>query len=216
MELKDPRNACSRYPYEDTMIICPFCGKKMGSRLMYTNKQQKAICCFGEDGCRRFSVKTWMLDECIREAFDHVEMEKIVGRGEGIRDMRAAKEKGISGKIEYWFLDDTVKQVSFIPHRKQRIQKHKKQPATKETVFDWDVRIDWKCGMTSIVALPHNERYSEEPTHVASLYRQRIKRLLSINNQPKRPNGLAERRLMDKKHVIRYDPAIGQLPEGGV
>ena len=138
LELKAPRDEITRYPYNDTKVICPYCGKPMISRQMHVQKKKKAVCCFGEDGCHGFSVKTWMLDETLRAAFEEVQLDEIVGNGDGAKRMREAKKEGTPETIEYWFLADLVKEITFESYVSTRLQKHKKGPTTEERVYDCD------------------------------------------------------------------------------
>lgn len=57
MELKSPHGEYSRYPYFDTNIVCPLCGKKMIPRVMKVNSHKRILGCFDVDGCRGYAVK---------------------------------------------------------------------------------------------------------------------------------------------------------------
>ena len=205
MELKAPRGECSRYPYEDTAIICPFCGRRMITRLMQTNGQRKVICCFDADGCQRFSVKTWMLDECLHLAFAQIDIHDVKGKGEAAQGMRELKESGIPDRIEYYFLAETVKTITFHPYPTTRVQNHKKRPSTVESAYDWDVIIDWKCGLSSLVPLPHDKRYTEEPTYLAERYRRYLHRITSGEYCPAKAKSIYDRKILEGRRVIRFD-----------
>lgn len=211
MELRAPRGECSQYPYEDAPIFCPCCGKKLTTRLMHVQKEKKALACFGDEGCHGFAVKTWMLDEVLRAAFD--ELDEIPGTGEGAKRMRTMKNAGTPDSIEYYFLADAVKKVTFVPHPGMRTQHHKNGPDTTEKTCDWDVVIDWQCGLTSTVPLPMNERYSEEPTHVAEMYDRYLERIRTGEYIPTTPKNLRERRMKAEQRVIRrVNPAPAPTP----
>ena len=197
MELKAPRGECSRYPYEDSKIICPYCGKPMVTRLMHVQAKKKAVCCFGDDGCHRFSVKTWMLDETLRAAFEELDVNDIEQNGDAAKRMKAMKQEETPETIEYWFLADAVKKVEFIRSESTRMQKHKKRPPTEETVYDWDVKVTWQCGLTTTVPLPLDERHSEEPTHVAELYETYLTRMQKGEYVPTRPKNQRERKMKE-------------------
>ena len=109
MELKAPRGEIMRYPYEDTTIICPFCGKPMVTRQMHVQKEKKAVCCFDEGGCQRFSIKTWMLDEVLKQAFAALDLTGMTNYTELAKRMREWKMRGAPETIEYAFLEDCVK-----------------------------------------------------------------------------------------------------------
>ena len=202
MELKAPRGECSRYPYEDAPIICPFCGKKLTTRLMHVQKEKKALACFAEDGCHGFAVKTWMMDEVLRCAFEEVRIEDVVGSGEAAKRMREMKAAGTPETIEYYFLADLIKRITFIPYEGTRMQKHKKGPATEEKTCDWDVVIEWQCGLTSTVPLPADERYTEEPTHVAELYERYLERMRTGEYIPARPKNLREKQMKEEQRIV--------------
>ena len=201
LELRSPRGECSQYPYEDAEIICPCCGKKLTTRLMHVQKEKKAMACFGEGGCHGFAVKTWMLNEVLRAAFD--ELDEIPGNGEGAKRMRAMKEAGTPDAIEYSFLADAVKRITFIPHPGTRMQNHKKGPATEEKTCDWDVVIDWRCGLTSTLPLPIDERYSEEPMHVAEMYDRYLERIKTGDYIPTRPKNQRERKMKEAQRIVK-------------
>ena len=205
LDLRAPRGECSRYPYEDAPIVCPICGKKLTTRLMHVQTEKKALACFADDGCHGFAVKTWMLDEVLRAAFE--ELEEIPGNGDAAKRMRAMKATGTPESIEYYFLADAVKKISFIPHPGTRTQKHKKGPATEEKTCDWDVVIDWQCGLTSTLPLPHDDRYTEEPMHVAELYERYLERIRTGDYIPTRPKNLRERQMKAEQRIVtRINP----------
>lgn len=61
MELKSPHGEYSRYPYFDTNIVCPLCGKKMIPRVMKVNSHKRILGCFDVDGCRGYAVKGYLV-----------------------------------------------------------------------------------------------------------------------------------------------------------
>ena len=208
LELKAPRGECSRYPYEDAPIICPICGKKLTTRLMHVQKEKKAMACFEEDGCHGFAVKTWMLDEVLRAGLEEINAADVCGTGDAAKRMRAMKAAGTPNSIEYYFLADLVKKISFISHPGTRIQHHKKGPDTTEKTCDWDVVIDWQCGLISTIPLPMDERYTEEPTHVAEMYERYLRRMHTGEYIPTRPKNLRERQMKAEQRIVtRMNPA---------
>ena len=206
LKLRAPRGECSQYPYEDAPIYCPYCGKKLTTRLMHVQKEKKALACFSEDGCHQFAVKTWMLENVLRAAFH--ELSEIPGTGEAAKRMRAMKAAGTPDSIEYYFIADAVKKITFIPHPGMRTQHHKKGPDTTEKTCDWDVVINWQCGLTSTVPLPHDTRYTEEPGHVAEMYERYLERIRTGEYIPTRPKNLRERRMKEEQRIVtRLNPA---------
>ena len=203
LELKAPRGEITRYPYNDTKIICPYCGKPMIPRQMHVQKEKKAICCFSEEGCHHFSVKTWILDEVLRAAFEKVNMDDITGNGDGARRMREAKKEGTPETIEYWFLADLVRKITFDGRVSTKMQKHKKGPATIEKVYYWDVTIFWQCSLSTTLPLPMDQNHTEEPTHVAELYESFLIRVHSGKYIPARPKSIFEKELVNQKRSMR-------------
>jgi hypothetical protein len=203
LELRAPRGEITRYPYVDSKIICPYCGKSLIPRQMHVQQKKKAMCCFGEDGCHGFSVKTWMLDEVLRAAFEEVDPEDVKGSGDAAKRMREAQRIGTPATIEYWFLDDLVKEVTFSCTNGTRLQKHKKGPATTEKTYDWEVTVHWQCGLSTTVPLPMDKNQTEEPTHVAELYETYLNRVDSGEYIPARPKSIFEKQLVAQKRVTK-------------
>lgn len=203
LELRAPRGEITRYPYVDSKIICPYCGNSLIPRQMHVQQKKKAMCCFGEDGCHGFSVKTWMLDEVLRAAFEEVDPEDVKGSGDAAKRMREAQRIGTPATIEYWFLDDLVKEVTFSCTNGTRLQKHKKGPATTEKTYDWEVTVHWQCGLSTTVPLPMDKNQTEEPTHVAELYETYLNRVDSGEYIPARPKSIFEKQLVAQKRVTK-------------
>ena len=211
MELKAPHGESSRYPYEDSKIICPFCGEKLVTRLVHCNGKRKTLGCFGEQGCHGFAVKTWMVDAVLLAAFE--ELDEVHGTGDGSKRIRELKGKGTPETVEYAFLADAVKRITFIPHPGTRMQNHKKGPATEEKTCDWDVVIDWRCGLTSTLPLPIDERYSEEPMHVAEMYDRYLERIKTGDYIPTRPKNQRERKMKEAQRIVkRINPVPSPSP----
>ena len=71
-----------------------------------------------------------------------------------------------------------------------------------EKTCDWDVVIDWQCGLTSTVPLPHDARYTEEPSHVAEMYERYLERIRTGEYIPTTPKNLRERRMKAEQRVV--------------
>ena len=79
--------------------------------------------------------------------------------------------------------------------------------ATEEKTCDWDVVIDWQCGLTSTLPLPHDDRYTEEPMHVAELYERYLERIRTGDYIPTRPKNLRERQMKAEQRIVtRINP----------
>ena len=177
MELKDPHDEYSRYPYYDTNFICPICGKRMTPQVMHTQLKKRAICCFGEDGCQGYSIKAYLVDAALLEAYNTLEVKgcKKSAAWKRMQEIKAESPKMES--VQYYWLDDLVERVEF--------------RGDEMCVF-------WKCGLESEV--PLNTPKAEEPTHVAELYRSFLGRLQSGDYRPARPNSTRERMLAEAVH----------------
>ncbi len=189
LELKAPRGEIIRYPYADTEVLCPLCGARMVARQMHVQAQKKAICCFGEDGCRRFSAKAHLLDRAVYEAFTR--LPDISGAGEAACRMRALRAAGAAEaaeRMEYHFLADAVARVSFSP-----------APGAGKTPLAWQVTVRWQNGQSSSVPFPAGP--DENPLHVADLYRRYLDRITSGAYVPARPTCSRERILREEGRV---------------
>ena len=197
LELKAPRGECSRYPYEDTKAVCPFCGEKLVTRLVHCNGNRKVLGCFGDQGCHKFAVKTWMVDAVLLSAFE--ELENVTEAGEGSKRIREMKAAGTPETVEYYFLADAVKSITFEGTEVTRMQKHKKSEPTEEKTFSWDMTVNWLSGDSTTLPLP--ESRAEEPAHVAELYDRYLQRVESGEYVPANPHSLRERQMMEKRIV---------------
>ena len=149
MELRAPRIAPSRYPYYDTEIICPLCGKRMTTGVMHANRNRRIIGCFGENGCEQYAVKSYLVDAAMLEAYNTLEVEGIKRRDSSAQIMREMKtEQPTLDKVHYYWLDDLVERVEF---------------------EDDDLKIFWKCGLESRIAL-HTPK-GQMPERIAASYR---------------------------------------------
>lgn len=139
----------------------------------------------------------------LRAAFEEVQVEEVTGNGDAAKRMREAEQEGTPERIEYWFLADLVKEISFEGHRSTRMQKHKKGPATEEKVYDWDVTIRWQCGLSTTLPLPLDKNHTEEPTHVAELYESFLNRVESGEYVPAKPKSIFEKQLVNQRRVTK-------------
>ena len=151
MELKAPHGAYSRYPYFDTNLVCPLCGKKMIPKVMKVNVHKRIIGCFDVGGCRNYAVKSYLVDAALLKAYNTIEI-KAGKRTPAMQRMLEIKEEAPKqDSVQYYWLDDLVERVE----------------------FEGDtMRVFWKCGLSSEVVL--NAPKAEEPTHVAELYRNSL------------------------------------------
>jgi len=211
MELKAPRGECSRYPYEDTKAVCPFCGEKLVTRLVHCSGSRKVLGCFGEHGCHKFAVKTWMVDAVLLSAFE--EIDEVTGAGDGSKRMKEMKAAGTPETVEYYFLADAVKSITFTGTEVTRIQNHKKGEPTEEQTYSWEMTVNWQSGDSTTLRLP--ESRAEEPVHVAELYERYLGRLESGEYVPARPTCLRERKAAEGRTVRAVKAATSATEQPG-
>ena len=161
MELKSPHGEYSRYPYFDTNIVCPLCGKKMIPRVMKVNSHKRILGCFDVDGCRGYAVKGYLVDAALLEAYNTLEIKEKKRTVAMQRMLEIKAESPKLDTVQYYWLDDLVGHIEF------------KQDT---------MQVFWKCGLESEVAL--NASKVEEPTHVAKLYRNSLDRAQRCENKP--------------------------------
>ncbi len=154
MELRAPRQAPSRYPYYDTEIICPLCGKKMTTGVMHSKDNKRIIGCFGEGGCEQYAVKSYLVDAAMLEAYNTLETENIKGRNSAVQTIRKIKmNQPTLDEVHYYWLDDLVERLEF---------------------ENDDLKIFWKCGLKSQIAL-HTPK-GQLPERIAASYRAKTER----------------------------------------
>ena len=149
MELKSPHGEYSRYPYFDTNFICPLCGKKMLPKMMQANTHKRIIGCFASEGCGEYALKSYLVDAALLQAYNSIEVGKEKLHTAAMEQMQKIKrESPKMEKVYYYWLDDLLEKVEFEKN---------------------NIKIFWKCGLESAVEL--KLRKSEEPHHVAELYK---------------------------------------------
>ena len=159
MELKAPHGAYSRYPYFDTNIVCPLCGKKMIPKVMKANRHKRIIGCFDVDGCRGYAVKGYLVDAALLEAYNTLNIRAKRRTAAMQRMLEIKMESPKLDSVQYYWLDDLVERIEF---------------------YGDAIRVFWKCGLESEVAL--NASKVEDPTHVAELYRNSLDRVQRSQN----------------------------------
>ena len=158
MELKSPHGEYCRYPYYDTNFVCPLCGRRLIPKIMHTQVQKRALCCFGEGGCQGYSIKTHLIDAAMLAAYNALEVDKTSDGTAMKRMMEIKSESPTMENVQYYWLNDLVERVEFL---------------------DSKIVVSWRCGSQSSAAL--NIPNSEEPRHVAELYRRFLSRMVAID-----------------------------------
>lgn len=187
LELKSPHGEYCRYPYIDTNFVCPLCGKKLIPQIMHTQVQKRALCCFGEDGCQGYSIKTYLVDAALLKAYNTLNLSDYIkeeNTGEMLRMEEIKEESPIMTSVQYYWLDDLVERIEF---------------------KDNNLQVYWKCGLTSEVEM--NIPANEEPTHVAELYRRFRTRLQTGDYRPAKPNSVTER-VLAETHALNSADTI--------
>ncbi len=157
-----------QYPYGETDIRCPLCGKPLVQRNTRGNYRNRlALGCFTEEGCGRFALRKNMLNAALLEAYNSVKVDALAT---GTVEAETAKSFLIMKKeqpkmetVEFYWLDELVEQIEIVEHTGEKDWK------TRSPVSCWDAIVHWRCGLESIV--PMNLRYvGNEPSVVAEQY----------------------------------------------
>ena len=99
LELRAPHGEYCRYPYYDTDIRCPLCGRKMIPQILHSQARRRALCCFGPDGCRGYAIKTYLVDAALLEAYRRLPPER--------------QSCGPLDSVEYFWLEELVERLEF-------------------------------------------------------------------------------------------------------
>ena len=163
-----------QYPYADVNMPCPLCGQPLVQRMMYSQKKKKAWCCFGESGCKKYSIKSYLLDAAILEAYNNLSLDEIQAGKGACQALLLLKETKINNptmdSVEYYWLDDLVERI--------------------ELNIGPVLTVYWKGGLKSPGKLAYSKK--EEPGHVADLYRRYLERLASGEYVPALPRDWIE------------------------
>jgi DNA invertase Pin-like site-specific DNA recombinase len=92
--LHNNANGTMQYPYADTDLRCPCCGRQLIQRQLRSGGSARMVwACFGEGGCRGYAVKTWMLNEAV------------------LRACAQCGDLAVPESVEYWWLDEYVARI---------------------------------------------------------------------------------------------------------
>ena len=150
---------------------------------MHTQVQKRALCCFGEDGCQGYSIKTYLVDAALLEAYNTLSLPECTvppeKKSAELKRMEEIKtESPLMTSVHYYWLDDLVERVEFIGST---------------------LRVYWKCGLVNEARMKIPA--SEEPTHVAELYRRFRTRIMTGEYRPAKPNSVTER-VLAESHML--------------
>lgn len=176
LKLRKKNNHCF-YPFGD-FLKCPHCGATLYQRRLPIQDCQTHLLCEGEGACRGFVILAVPVRKAVLEAWNSLDTEairRIAGRN--LKNKAAEAKKLLAEKeahpvfesIEYWWLDEYVKDISFGKHRYTASELKKMDPLVAEALDDRTITIEWKCGLRT--TLPSGVvRDSHDPRHKAELW----------------------------------------------
>lgn len=133
------KNTPLDYPFGE-YLRCPYCG-----HVMYKRRAPKTqcLCCEGEGACRQFVIKAAPVEKAILEAYEKIKMKAVDKKAalrdysiaiEAVKFLRTKAEHPVFERIDFWWLDDLVEQISFGQHT---------------CINDRTISIHWRCGLMS-------------------------------------------------------------------
>lgn len=194
MELKAPHSQYSRYPYCDTQIICPLCGKKLVTRMMQKGRSRKILGCFDVDGCQEYAIRTQILDAALLETYRNLDIDEDCSTEDTDRMRRIKGSIPEMKSVEYYWLDDMVEHIEF--------------------ENDYAI-VTWKGGTKNKAAMKLTP--AGYPEHVAALYRNQL-----IKQGAVRDSAVLETEHMDSRKSCRPNriPVISEIgicdDQGGI
>jgi site-specific DNA recombinase len=64
--LHNGKNGTMQYPYADTDLRCPCCGEQLIQRRLRSGSCTRMVwACFGQNGCKGYAIKTWILNAAV-------------------------------------------------------------------------------------------------------------------------------------------------------
>ena len=135
--MRNNQQGSHQYPYGEADLRCPFCGQQLVQRQMRTNGPKMLWCCFGENGCRNYAVKTWQLNAAVLDAW------------------QKHTEQSTPETVEFWWLDEYVERIE--PTMDNRVIVHWKDGTASQAPLP--IRV-WQHEPTRLLAF--YKRYIEE------------------------------------------------------
>ena len=148
------KSSPAKYPFGDR-LRCPYCGHYLYYRSCNSNIRH--FYCEGEDGemaCRKFAVHSDLVKNAVLDAYNHLDLKAVQERTDledPIADEEVEKllkikaEHPVFEKVDYWWLDDLVKEIRFGQHTAP-CSEAINQGCEKD---DRTISIIWKCGLTT-------------------------------------------------------------------
>lgn len=144
-----------QYPFGE-YLRCPYCGQVLFRR---KSSWKNIFCCEGEGACRRFVIKAYLVENAISDAYESIDI-KAVRKIAGMTDYKTAlaatqllrikQDHPVFEKIDYWWLDELIEQISFGQHRRTTAEL-KKMGDKAAAIDDRTISIYWRCGLVSTV-----------------------------------------------------------------
>lgn len=147
-----------QYPFGG-YLRCPYCGHVLRKRRI---PKKYCFCCEGEEACRKFVIMAAPVEEAILEAYKTIKMKAVEKKAalrdytvaiEALKLLRTKAEYPVFERIDFWWLDELVEQISFGQHTCTCSELKKKTSVSD----DRTISIHWRCGLVS--TLPSGVKY---------------------------------------------------------
>ena len=145
-----------QYPYGEVQLICPYCGQKLVHGYNDNGNKKHLWCCFGENGCQGYALKTWQLDAAIKAAYKNA-YETAQNDTATVEQIPPAPDT-----IEFWWLDEYVESI--------------------EPTLNTTVTVRWRDGRVSSGNIPVRT-LAHEPEMVLHYYKKYLADLAAKKTQ---------------------------------
>lgn len=145
-----------QYPFGE-YLKCPLCGHVLYLRRAPSRHQ---FCCEGEGACRRFVIPSDRLQNAILDAYKDIDLKAVLKKA-GMRDysiaieaeklLRTKDKYSFFEKIDFWWLDDLVREISIGRHS-YTFSELRKMKKVASDIDDRTISIHWRCGLISTVS----------------------------------------------------------------
>ena len=131
-EIKNSHGKPVQYPY-DTLLICPVCGHRLRQHEIRGHTGMSGWHCDrDEDSCRRYIVRTKMLDRAMLEAVNGLDAKAL--KADGYDELAAFRKRYWKLRhVDYYWLDEFVEKITFG-------QGH-------------TMTVHWKCGLETTIRM---------------------------------------------------------------
>lgn len=149
-----------QYPFGE-YLRCPYCGHVLRKR---QSPVKFDFCCEGDEGaCRKFVIKAASVERAILEAYKTIKMKAVEKKAamrdyavaiEAVKMLRIKAEYPAFEKIDFWWLDDLIEQISFGQHTCTHAELKKEKASLTD---DRTISVHWRCGL--VTTLPSGVKY---------------------------------------------------------